>query len=450
MFDRLSIRARITIGSVAVAAVLFTVAIIAVRAQVAAVLSNADTTLAQSDLASFEKDILANPAAEVDDPGTGVLVLVEGPGGDQQVNTLPHDVLNVVAHRAAERAEFTTTDDEGRTFVVVGQVLSTSSGEWTLWAARSTAASDLAIAGLNTVLIVGGLVLLAAFGVASWILASAALRPVTRMRREAEKLGADVSEGALPVGPARDEISALATTLNAFIDRVRVGTEREKQMVSDAAHELRTPLAALKTQLELAHDHFGNADALARELVAAEASVDRLSSLASNLLELSRLESSDAAQRSSGSQELVSELMGSIDRARMIGLAKRADVVFSIDSEGDANYAIAADAFGRLCDNLLANAVAAIGTRGRVAVAWSENGEHLVLEVRDDGPGMPTAFLAHAFDRFSRPDDSRTSATGGSGLGLALVKATAVSAGGDAEVSNGSPGLIVRITLPKM
>ncbi|MEP6479240.1 MAG: HAMP domain-containing sensor histidine kinase [Rhodoglobus sp.] len=450
MLSRLSIRARITIGSVLVAAVLFAFAIIAVRAQVTAVLTNADATLAQSDLSSFQKDILAHPSAEVDDPGTGVLVLVVSPDGRSEVNTLPHDVFAITAHRSADNAEFTTTDDEGRTFVVAGRLVSTSGGEWTLWAARSTAASELAVRGLDALLIVGGLLLLAAFGVASWLLASAALRPVSRLRREAEKLGADVSRGALPVGPARDEIAALATTLNAFIDRVRAGTDREKQMVSDAAHELRTPLAALKTQLELAHDDFGNADALAAELVTAEESVDRLSSLASNLLELSRLESAELATRSSGSQQLVSELMGSVDRARMIGLAKRADVTFSIDSERDATYAVAEDAFGRLCDNLLANALAAIDRGGSVNVSLADSGDSLVLEVRDDGPGMPPTFLAQAFDRFSRPDDSRTSSTGGSGLGLALVKATAAAAGGTAQLHNTNPGLSVRVTLPKM
>jgi signal transduction histidine kinase len=451
MFSRLSIRARITVGSVLVAAVLFSVALFVVRAQVGTILSDADVTLAEGDLTSFEQDILANPDESVDDPGTGVLVFVRSPSGEVQVDSLPRDVHSAIEHRTPANEQFTMGDDDGRSFVVVGRIVESSAGDWTLWAARSASASTIALHGFDDVLVIGGLVLLAGFGLASWLLATAALRPVARLRTEAEKLGAESADGALPVGPARDEIAELATTLNEFIARVRAGTEREKQMVSDAAHELRTPLAALKTQLELAHGDFGNAQALASEVVAAEASVDRLSSLATNLLELSRLGAPDATTRSSRTEVLVTELMGSVDRARMLGLAKHADIAFAIDSApDDARYAVDPDSFGRLCDNLFANAIAAIPKNGSVTASLTERNDHLEFEVADSGPGMPPAFLDRAFDRFSRPDDSRTSSTGGSGLGLALVKAIATSAGGDATLRNGDPGLVITITIPKM
>ncbi len=451
MFSRFSIRARITIGSVLIAALLFTVALVAVRSQISSILSNADTTLAEGDLVSFQKDITANPTERVDDPGTGVLVLVRNPMGDVQVSTLPHDMLALVASRVATNEEFTARDDENRSFVMVGRIVHTANGDWALWSARSLSSSELGSRGVDSVFIIGGLVLLASFGLASWGLASAALRPVKNLRKEAEKLGDGSEAGELPVGPARDEIAALAMTLNAFLVRVRAATEREKQMVSNAAHELRTPLAALKTQLELAHDDFGNAQALASEVVAAEASVDRLSSLATNLLELSRLGSPGSMARSSSTQQLVTELMGSIDRARMLGLVRAADISFTVDATDDqARYAVAADAFGRLSDNLLANAIAAIGRGGTVTATLAQRGDSLVLEVVDNGTGMPPAFLAHAFDRFSRPDNSRSSSTGGSGLGLALVMAIATAAGGDALLRNGDPGLVVTVTLPKM
>lgn len=451
MFSRFSIRARITIGSVLIAALLFTVALVAVRSQISSILSNADTTLAEGDLVSFQKDITANPTERVDDPGTGVLVLVRNPVGDVQVSTLPHDMLALVASRVATNEEFTARDDENRSFVMVGRIVHTANGDWALWSARSLSSSELGSRGVDSVFIIGGLVLLASFGLASWGLASAALRPVKNLRKEAEKLGDGSEAGELPVGPARDEIAALAMTLNAFLVRVRAATEREKQMVSNAAHELRTPLAALKTQLELAHDDFGNAQALASEVVAAEASVDRLSSLATNLLELSRLGSPGSMARSSSTQQLVTELMGSIDRARMLGLVRAADISFTVDATDDqARYAVAADAFGRLSDNLLANAIAAIGRGGTVTATLAQRGDSLVLEVVDNGTGMPPAFLAHAFDRFSRPDNSRSSSTGGSGLGLALVMAIATAAGGDALLRNGDPGLVVTVTLPKM
>lgn len=451
MLARLSIRARITLGSVVIAAVLFVVALAVVRVQVEGILIRADTTLAREDLASFENDILTSPDESVDAPGQGVLVFVRSPAGEVQADTLPDDVREAVESRTPADEEFVLGDDEHRSFVVVGRLVTTAEGDWTLWAARNTAASGIALRGFDWVLALGGGILLIGFGIASWLLATAALRPVTRLRKEAELLGSDSSTGELPVGPARDEIAELATTLNQLISRVREGTEREKQMVSDAAHELRTPLAALKTQLELAHDSFGDASALAAEIGAAETSVERLSSLASNLLELSRLGSTAATIRSSSWSELEAELLGSIDRARMIGTAKNADITFSIEGAAEpARYAVDATSFGRLCDNLLANAIAAIADNGIVAANLTADPSGLRLDVADDGPGMPSAFLAHAFDRFSRPDDSRSSSTGGSGLGLALVRAIAESAGGTATLRNRERGLIVTITIPKM
>ncbi|CAN5132982.1 ATP-binding protein [soil metagenome] len=451
MFSRLSIRARITIGSIAAAAVLLALALYFVRTQVATILADADASLAQSDLASFQKDIIANPGETVDDPGTGVLVYVRDPKGSVQVNTLPHDVVAFVAARAGSNGQYAYRDDEDRHYVVVGRTVSTSSGTWVLWAARSTASSELALEGLDRVLVSGGIVLLAGFGGASWLLATAALRPVNAMRRRAEELQVSDTTGQLPVGRTHDELAALATTLNSFLATVAASNAREKQIVSDAAHELRTPLAALKTQLELAHDDFGDADALARQVTAAESSVNRLASLASNLLELSRLESHESAGASATAIEITDEFTGSVDRARMLALGKSATVDFSVAVSDDAaQYRMDRQAFGRLADNILANAINAVGQAGAVTAVLSQASGRLILTVSDDGPGMPEDFLPVAFERFSRPDASRTTATGGSGLGLALVQALAREAGGDVTAENTHPGLRIRVSLPKM
>lgn len=451
MISRLSIRAKITLGSILVAAALLAVALLVVRGQVAATVTDADSTLARSDLLSFEKDIAADPSEGVDDPGTGVLVYVRSPDGRVQVDTLPHDILELVANRSASNEQYTTTDDEGRTFVVVGRSVSTIDGDWALWSARSTSSSQLALEGLDRVLLGGGLVLLIGFGAASWLLATAALRPVTAMRRRAEQLGEGDPDGQLPVGAARDELAALATTLNGFLARVQASRTREKQMVSDAAHELRTPLAVLKTQLELAQGDAGNAQALAAHVRAAGASVDRLASLAANLLELSRLESQEAPPRSTTAGHLVNEFTGSIDRARVIAVRSDVTVDFAVEvAHDDDLYAIDAQAFGRLSDNLLSNAIAALHAGGTVAASLRQSGRELILTVIDNGPGMPEEFLPVAFERFTRPDASRTASTGGSGLGLAVVRALAVDADGSATLANLSPGLRVTVTLPKM
>jgi len=449
MFSKLSIRARITLGSVAAATILLLLALLVVRVAVHDILIEADRSLATSDLTSFVADITANPDETVDDPGTGVLVFIQDPTKNVQVNTLPRDVTTAISRREPGNTTFTLRDDDERSYVIAGRTVETSDGTWMLWSARSTSASELALRGLDRVLIVAGGVLLLGFGLASWILASVALRPVTAMRRKAEEFSAD-TEATLPVGPAHDELSALATTLNEFLAKMRASTEREKQMVSDAAHELRTPLAALTTQLELAHADFGNAEALASQVTSAEASVNRLTSLATNLLELSRLET-ESNTATSRAGELVDEFMGSIDRARLLGMAKAARVDFRVSTTDETTrYRIGAQSFGRLVDNLLSNAIAAISAQGEVTATLTSDSGGLRLNVVDDGPGMPAQFIPIAFDRFSRPDVSRTESTGGSGLGLALVHAIASAAGGSATLENTGDGLRVVVTLPNM
>jgi signal transduction histidine kinase len=334
---------------------------------------------------------------------------------------------------------------------VVGRAVRTKQGIWGLWAARSTASSVLVLRSLDGELVIGSILVLLVFGGAAWLLTSFALRPVAAMRRKAERLSGSGDTERLPVGQARDELASLAITLNAFLDRVSSSSAREKQLASDAAHELRTPLSALRTQLELAHDNFGDADALAREIMGAEQSVVRLSGLASGLLELSRLEADTTASTRSAPNILVDEAMGSIDRARMLGLTKHANIGFDVDDlDAAARYAIEPDSFARLLDNLLSNAVAAVGDGGAVELTIRQRDDSIEVKVSDDGPGIPSGFLAVAFDRFSRPDGSRSTATGGSGLGLALVRAIALSAGGSAKLRNGDRGAIATVRIPKM
>jgi two-component system OmpR family sensor kinase len=449
MFSRLSIRARITLGSLAAAAILLVLALAVVRIDVRRILTNADQSLATSDLTPVVADIVANPTEPVDDPGTGVLLFVRDPTGAVQVNTLPQDVFDAIATREPANETLSLTDDDERSFVVAGRTVATPAGDWLLWSARSTSSSELALNGLDRVLIIAGGVLLLGFGLASWILASVALRPVNAMRRKAKEFSTD-TEATLPVAAAHDELSALATTLNEFLARMRASNGREKQMVSDAAHELRTPLAALTTQLELAHADFGNADALAAQVTTAEASVNRLTSLATNLLELSRVET-ETNTATSAAGELVDEFTGSIDRARLLGMAKSAQVDFAVSlADENARYPIGSQSFGRLVDNLLTNAIAAISTNGAITATLSDDSDGVQLDVVDDGPGMPQQFIPIAFDRFSRPDVSRTGSTGGSGLGLALVQAIAVAAGGSAALENIARGLRVTVHIPKM
>lgn len=447
----LTIRARITLGSAAVALVVIAVAGVVIRLNAAATLHASDVSVATTDLASFEKDITDSDGTHVDPPAEGILVLVRNPAGATVESTLPFHVRRKVETLRPSDSVFSASED-GEPYVVVAQTLKTGGGTWSLWAARSTESSNLVLTGLDGQIILGGLLALVAFTAAAWLLATFALRPVSAMRRRAESLSGRGVDDRLPVGPANDELSALAVTLNNFLDRVHDSTERERRMVSDAAHELRTPLAALRTQLELAHDDFGNADAMQEEILGAESSVSRLTALANGLLELSRLEGEGRDAGPTTGTALLDEAMGSVDRARMLALSKRIDVSFTADGlqSVDALYPIDPVAFARILDNLLANAVNALDDNGSVELSLEETHHDLVITVEDDGPGVPPEFLAVAFDRFSRPDESRSSVAGGNGLGLALVRAIAEAAGGTAELRNTPSGAVAAVHIPKM
>ena len=146
------------------------------------------------------------------------------------------------------------------------------------------------------------------------------------------------------------------------------------------------------------------------------------------------------------------------DRNRVIELGKmNAPFVDFIAKVNDydlisvgARFAISEENFGRLADNLLVNSIAALPRRGSVDADLRQEPAGLVLRITDTGPGIDDAFLPHAFERFSRPDDSRTASTGGSGLGLALVQAIAIAAHGTVDLRNTGTGLAVTVSIPKM
>jgi signal transduction histidine kinase len=439
------------LGSAAVALIVIAIAGLVIRLNAVATLHASDVSVATTDLASFEKDITDSGGMHVDPPAEGILILIRDPEGKTVETSLPHDVQRKVEDMKPSDETFSASED-GSPYVVVAQRLKTRSGTWALWAARSTESSDIVLARLEGQIIVGGLLALVAFTGAAWLLATFALRPVTAMRRRAETLSGSREGDRLPVGVANDEIAALAATLNKFLDRVHDSTARERRMVSDAAHELRTPLAALHTQLELAHDDFGNAAALQEEILGAEKSVSRLTALANGLLELSRLEGEERTFGRGSGSALMDEAMGCIDRARILALSKNIDVSFTAEGlhNPDAEYPIDPDAFARIVDNLLVNAVNAVDREGIVELTLDASTNGLRITVEDNGPGISPDFLPVAFDRFSRPDESRSSSGGGGGLGLALVKAIAEASGGDADLRNVPSGFVATVRIPKM
>ncbi|MBK4346901.1 sensor histidine kinase [Lacisediminihabitans changchengi] len=456
LLRRLSIRWRITLGSSFIAALIFAGAGLGFRVQLESILSSTTTTVLAHDAAPFVSQIQNDPTA-IDRPGKGQLVSVINADGTAVVSSLPRPIAarlsSIVAIPADSDGDVVRSISDGDdVYRVRVQTVAESGGDWHVVTVRNEDSSMLLLGRATTAIVIGAIALLIGFGVASWLLTGAALRPVTRMRQQAQALAAEGSTEPLPVGPARDELSALATTLNEFITDIRGAVDRERQLVWDASHELRTPIAILSGQLELAHLSSGDASALEAEISAAELSVARLSALATGLLELSQLEQPEngAERATSDWTALGVELAASVDRARMLVAATGVTIDYDIAAVDTADrYRIDPVNVGRLIDNLANNAVAALGSEGSVRIALRHSAVGLVLTVVDSGPGMPEDFIPIAFDRFSRPDRSRTTTRGGAGLGLAIVHAIVTGAGGTISLAN-ADGLSVTVTLPRV
>ncbi|GAA3334282.1 HAMP domain-containing histidine kinase [Curtobacterium albidum] len=469
----LSLRARITIGSTAIAAVVILLLVLVMRFQVVSVVASATRTLLDADVDPYVATLEVDSDPDLSAPGNLQLVAVVAPSGDIRLSTMPESVERALGSLTARPAGASLVDVAGSEYRVVIEHPVNQAGRWTVVAARNSQAEAIVVDDLTTTLSLTGLAILIAFGIASWVLATTALRPVNRMRREAERLSVAPERAELPVGPAQDELASLATTLNAFLARTRQATERERQMVSDASHELRTPLAILTTQLDLASLDADDATALAAHIDRAKRSVARLSRLANDLLTLSRIEESERREQDGGPPPLAAwtdlgdEVMAAVDRVRLIASTKDVTVDFELEPPSTAGgtdeplYRLDTGGIAQLVTNTASNAVAALPRGGGVFVSWRTEGTEGVLQVTDDGPGVPESFIPVAFDRFTRPDEARTSrpdpdpATGavpmpgGSGLGLAIVRAIAERAGGTAALRNvRSGGLEVTIRIP--
>lgn len=299
---------------------------------------------------------------------------------------------------------------------------------------------DDALAGLRSQLFLGlpAAILLTTLG--GYLLSGAALRPVAALRRSADKVTRSGPGVRLPLGPARDEIAELAATLNAMLARIDASAQRERQFVADASHELRSPLALLKGELELALRGKRTAREQVETLRSAAIEVDGLAQLSDDLLLIARAEPGALPLRRSavGVQELLTTVARRYAQ-RADGARREIRVETAPDLVVEVDPARISQALGNLVENALRHGAGTItleaGTRGR-AVA---------LSVIDEGGGMPSGFLEHAFERFSRADAARSGP--GAGLGLAIVELIARAHDGCAEIEQDAHRFCVRIVL---
>ncbi|MBI1757849.1 MAG: HAMP domain-containing histidine kinase [Actinobacteria bacterium] len=292
-------------------------------------------------------------------------------------------------------------------------------------------------------LAVGGPLLLAVVTLVAWHVIGSTLRPVAALRRGAEEITGGDGGRRLPLPGARDEIRRLAETLNGMLARIADSRRQQRVFVSDAAHELRSPLASIRTQLEVARrvgDLGAGSDHVVDEVLL---DVERLSRLVDDLLALARLDEGQPSGRPRQVIDLAAEVVAVVERyagARVPvrGVVEAPSVPVLADPDG----------VRRLLTNLVDNAVRHARTEVRVEVRG--DGGTAVLTVSDDGAGVPEVDRERVFDRFARRDDARDRDGGGAGLGLPIARALARSHGGDVTLTESDAGglaAVVRLPL---
>jgi signal transduction histidine kinase len=413
----MSVRLRATLAATAVVAVALGVA----SAVLVGVLADslADSATAEAERrAALTAELLTVPAPA--DPG----------GEPPLVGAVTPDVV-VRPARPGAPAPAVPSFTASERFAVANRPVMTAEGVLLVQARASLHPAAAALDTLRSVLLPGVPALLLLVAGLTWLAVGRALAPVSAIRRELADITATDLHRRVPVPQARDEVKLLAETTNRTLDRLEQAVGRHRRFVADAAHELRSPLAVLRTRLEIAPPQPLAAEALA--------DVERIQRLTTDLLLLARLDAGEP----SGHVEVD---LGQVAAEEATLVRPRTDV--RVDLRIDAGIVVrgSAEQLRRLVANLVDNAVRHAAVT--VVVRLRPLADTAVLEVEDDGPGIPADRQEAVFDRFARLDEARARDAGGSGLGLAIARDIAVHHGGSLTVAGGPPGTLLQARIP--
>jgi signal transduction histidine kinase len=466
---RRSLRARLTlITSAGLALALAAAAVLLANALRASLISGLDDSARQGAVTVatlIDQDRLPNPVPVA--PGTLTIQVLDAqgritdvsPGADRLVPMLPPAQAQAAARSG--QARMLAGPPLGMPSLLRVVAVGASDHQVVIAAVSFAQASD-SLATLAKALIIGTPLLLGLLALAIWLVTGYTLRPIAELRRGAAEVTETGVPRDLPVPPARDEVRSLAVTLNDMLSMLADAQQRQRDLVSDTAHELRSPIASIRAQLEVALDHPDGLDwpETARDV---HADTLRLARLTEDLLLLARLDGQPLRRRPTDLSAVCAAVVARYSAARV---PVRADPVLAntvqantvqaktvlantVLANTDAPCVVAGDpdALSRLLVNLLDNAVRHAASQVCVSVHGDDG--WAVLVVSDDGPGIPAEDAERAFGRFSRLDDAR-SRTGeqGAGLGLAIVRSTAEAHGGSVSLSDAEPGLRAVVRLP--
>lgn len=337
-----------------------------------------------------------------------------------------------------ESADVLDSDDEGDVDPWRVLVVPADDG-LTVVVAAATDDLDESVSTLVTSLVVALPLALLVLAVVIWWLVGRTLRPVEAMRAEVAAMdGSDLSR-RVPEPGTGDEVDRLAGTMNAMLGRVEQASAEQRRFVGDASHELRSPLARMRTELEVDVAHPEGADPVAtRQSVLDE--VVGLQGLVEDLLLLARSDSASVVVRRDR-VDLGDLVLDEAQHVRRAGVTVDSSAVAPVAADGDRGQLV------RVVRNLLENAVR--HARTAVVLSLVQEGSEVVLTVDDDGPGIPPEQRTAVFERFTRLDEARTAGQGGAGLGLAIVR-DVVHRHGGAVTAGASPagGARLEVRLP--
>jgi signal transduction histidine kinase len=317
--------------------------------------------------------------------------------------------------------------DESR-FVVVSLGTTTPEGPATVYTAASLEAADQTLSAVTVALLVGYPILLLVVALSARTAIGRALYPVEAIRTEVADIGERDLHHRVPESGTGDEIDRLAGTMNSMLARLERSTERQRRFVADASHELRSPVASLRTVLEVATAH--------PESATLQATVDdaltdtlRLEQLVADLLTLARLDDRGNSSRRE-IIDLVSLCVAELSRRN----DPRIRTALPPEALIEADESLVRRAVANLVDN------AARHAQSIVELSIERGSGEVALHVDDDGAGVAPADRRQLFERFTRLDDARARDEGGSGLGLAIVAEIAGALGGSVAVSDSALG----------
>ena len=318
------------------------------------------------------------------------------------------------------------------------RVAAVTAGSDTVYAAAPLESVDQSVRRLVTILAIGGPMAMLALTGLGWLMVGRTLRPVEALRAQAASIPGTGIQQRLDLPAAHDEIHRLAVTLNDLLGRVEEASHQQRAFVADAAHELRSPVASLLTQLEVAsaHPHRVEAENLVADLLDDTRRLDRL---VGNLLQLAKLDARPSHQQ-------VQVDLDEVVLVEVRNVSRRSGVSINASSVSAAQVRGDRDALAGAVRNLLDNAIRHASSTVRVSLEKID--DVAVLVVADDGAGVPIGDRERVFTRFTRLDEARARDSGGAGLGLAIVADVVSVHGGVVTLGDGFPGAVFTIHIP--